>query len=224
MRHAIRQIGTLPPLQRATAQIIPMSAILGGKAEKTNVIGNALADLITISRVSDLMPVYDMNLRVTCTSTGKFKIENVDTGYVTTEKDATSSQVEITEFSGIKITVASGLTGAVADDICDIGVYGDSTFIVPGTILGRIKDEKNDYFGQFEPIKSDLTKYDVLRVCGGTVETNKANFVAPVSDTMNNDDKYTVDVYVFGQVIENVCRSINMTNDAKKKIEGIVWE
>lgn len=158
MRHAIRQIGTLPPLQRATAQIIPMSAILGGKAEKTNVIGNALADLITISRVSDLMPVYDMNLRVTCTSTGKFKIENVDTGYVTTEKDATSSQVEITEFSGIKITVASGLTGAVADDICDIGVYGDSTFIVPGTILGRIKDESNDYFGQFEPIKSDLTK------------------------------------------------------------------
>ena len=224
MRRQIRQIGTLPPLQRDTAKIVPNSVILGGKTEATNVVGTALDGAITITRIADNVPVYDTSLRITVTEAGKFKIKNVDTGYETEVKDASASDVTVTDFHGLSILVESGLNGAVADDICDVNVWGDSSYIVPGTILGRIKNEASDFYGMFEPIKSDLTQYDILRVCGGMIETNKANFVAPISDTMNTDDRYTVDVYVFGQVFESVCRDINMTDNAKARLDGIVWE
>ena len=149
---------------------------------------------------------------------------NLDTNVTSSEYNASSSNVVVKDIYGIEITVASGLTGVTEGDIVDVEIIGDSTYIVPGTILGRIKDSESDNFGKFEPIGSDLTKYDILRVCGGTIETNKQNFVAPVSDVTNNADNYTVDVYVFAQVIEEACRAINLTDDAKKRIEGIVWE
>ena len=223
MRREVRQISRLTPLQRDTAIVVPNSFIKGGATIKTDVVGSALSKAITVERLNDLIPVLDTSLRFLVTATGKFKVTNVDTGYVTGEKDASSADVVITDFSGIKITVKTGLSSAVADDICDVSVVGDSTYIVPGTILGRINDS-SDYKGKWEPVGSDLTKYDIFRVCGGTIETNKQNYVAPISNTMNNADNYTVDVYVFAQVIESVCRSINLTDDIKAKIQGIVWE
>lgn len=223
MKREIRQLGTLPPLQRDTAQIIPMSSIKGGTFVADNVVGSVLKDAIKVERVSDKMPVVDTPLRILATATNKFTITNQETGYVTAELNASSADAVCTDFGGLKITILSAkLTGVAADDICDVSIMGDSTYIVPGTILGRVKT--GDYAGKYEPIGSDLTQYDVLRVCGGTIETNKANFVAPVNNTMNNDDRYTVDVYVFGQVFESVCRSINMTDSAKAKLQGIVWE
>lgn len=224
MNRQVRQISRLTPLQRDTAIVVPMSSIKGGKAEMTDVVGDKLSTAITVERTSDALPVFDTSLRFTVTAAGKFTVANVDTGYVTTEQDATSAAVVLTEFSGLKITVASGLKSAVANDICDVNIIGDSTYIVPGTILGRIKDTNSDYFGKWEPVGSDITKYDIFRVCGGTIETNKANHIPAVSNTMNMDDKYTVDVYVFGQVIESVCRDINLTDAIKAKMQGIVWE
>lgn len=224
MKRSIRQINRLTPLLRDTAQIVPNSTIKGGKAILTDVVGTALSKLIKVERVADNLPVIDTNLRFTVTETGKFKVQNVDTGYETAVKDATSANVTITDFSGLKITVTSGLAGTTANDICDVSIYGDSSYIVPGTILGRIKDEASDYFGHFEPVGSDINKYDIFRVCGSTIETNKANFLAPVESTMNNDDRYTVDVLVFAQVIEAVCKDINLTDAIKAKITGIVWE
>lgn len=224
MNRAIKQISKLPPLQRDTAIIVPMSTIKGGQSVATDVVGTALSGAITVSRVDDALPVLDTSLRFTVTDTGKFTVTNVDTGYQTTEKDATSADVTLTEFSGLNITVKSGLNSAVANDICDLNIIGDSTYIVPGTILGRIKDSESEYYGKWEPVGSVLTKYDIFRVCGGTIETNKANYIPSVSNTVNMDDKYTVDVYVFGQVNENVCREINLTDDIKAKMQGIVWE
>lgn len=225
MKREIRQISTLPPLQRDTAQIVPKSYILGGAYEATDVVGTKISGAITVERVADNMPVLDTSLRFVCTETGKFTVTNQETGYVTEEKNATSADVVITEFAGLNITVdKTKFALASADDICDVAIIGDSTYIVPGTILGRINVNGNTNNGKYEPIGSVLTKYDVLRVCGGTIETDKANFVAPVSNTMNTDDRYTVDVYVFGQVIESVCRAINMTDGAKAKLQGIVWE
>lgn len=224
MNRQVRQISRLTPLQRDTAIVVPMSTIKGGKTEMTDVVGEKLSTVIKVERTSDALPVFDTSLRFLVTETGKFTVTNVDTGYVTTEQDASSADVVLTEFSGLKITVASGLASAVANDICDVNILGDSTYIVPGTILGRIKDTKSDYFGRWEPVGSDITKYDVFRVCGSTVETNKANHIPAVSNTMNMDDKYTVDVYVFGQVIESVCRDINLTDEIKAKMQGIVWE
>ena len=227
MKREIRQLGTLPPLQRDTAQIIPMSYIKGGTFVADNVVGSVLKDAIKVERVSDKMPVVDTPLRIlataTNTNTNKFTITNQETGYVTAELDASTVDAVCSDFGGLKITIISAnLTGVAADDICDVSIMGDSTYIVPGTILGRVKT--GDYAGKYEPIGSDLSAYDVLRVCGGTIETNKSNFVSPIYNTMNNDDRFTVDVYVFGQVFESVCRSINMTDDAKARLQGIVWE
>ena len=129
----------------------------------------------------------------------------------------------INTVQGLTITVASGLTGVVVGDIVDVYIVGDSTYIIPGTIMGRIKDESSDYFGKWMPIGTDLTKFDALRVCGGTLETDKSRLVAPASDTMMVADNYTVDGYVFAEVIESVCRNINLTDEAKTKITGIVW-
>lgn len=223
MNRQVRQISRLTPLQRDTAIVVPMSTIKGGKAEMTDVVGT-LGIAIKVERTSDALPVFDTSLRFLVTDAGKFTVTNVDTGYVTAEQDATSADVVLTEFSGLKITVVSGLNSAVANDICDVNILGDSTYIVPGTILGRIKDANSDYFGRWEPVGSDIAKYDVFRVCGGTIDTNKANHIPAVSNTMNMDDKYTVDVYVFGQVIESVCRDINLTDEIKAKMQGIVWE
>lgn len=224
MNRSVKQISRLAPLQRDTAIVVPMSTIKGGQTEITNIVGTALSKAITVERVDDALPVLDTSLRFVVTATGKFKVTNVDTGYQTTEKDASSAAVVLTEFSGLKITVASGLNSAVANDICDVSIFGDSTYIVPGTILGRIKDMDSTYYGRWEPVGSDITKYDIFRVCGGTIETNKANYIPAASNTMNMDDNYTVDVYVFGQVIESVCKEINLTDAIKAKMQGIVWE
>jgi len=223
MKRQIKQISVLPPLQRGTAIIVPNSYIKGGQSEKTDVVGEALSEAITVVRVSDSILVPDQTLRFTVTETGKFKVSDTSTGYVSDVQDATSAAVVITTFPGLKITVAQGLNSAVADDICDVSVYGDSTYIVPGTILGRIKDTNSEYCGRYEPIGSDLTKYDHICVCGGTVETNKQNFIAPVDLSVNNDDRLTVDYYVFAEVIESVCKEINLTDTAKAKISGIAW-
>ena len=225
MKRQVKQISKLPPLQRDTAMIVPNSTIKGGSFDAVDVVGNNFSSIIKIERVNDKLPVLDTNLRFVATAASKFTITNVDTGYVTAEQDASSADVTVVDFAGIKITIASAdASKFVADDICDISVIGDSTYIVPGTILGRIKDENSQYHGWYEPIGSDLTQYDILRVCGGTIETNKANLVAAASDIMNNDNKYTVDVYVFGQVYKHVCSEINLTDDAEKMIQGIVWE
>lgn len=223
-KRKITQISRIQPLQRDTAKVIPNSYVLGGLKQIIDVIGTAFGALLTVNRVSDVNAVYDGTYRFTCTGTGKFKVTNLDTNVTSAEYNASSSEVTVKDIYGIEVKVASGLTGVTEGDIVDVEIIGDSTYIVPGTILGRIKDSESDNFGKFEPIGSDLTKYDILRVCGGTIETNKQNFVAPVSDVTNNADNYTVDVYVFAQVIEEVCRAINLTDDAKKRIEGIVWE
>lgn len=223
MKREIRQIGTLPPLQRDTAQIIPMSSIKGGSFVANDIVGTVLKGAIKIERIDDKIPVVDTPLRILATAANKFKITNQETGYTTAELDTSTTNAVCNDFGGLKITIDNTkLTGVAADDICDVSIIGDSTYIVPGTILGRVKT--GEYKGKYEPIGSDLDNYDVLRVCGGTIETNKANFVAPVLNTMNNDDRYTVDVYVFAQVSETICRSINMTDDAKSKLQGIVWE
>lgn len=223
MKRQIRQISVLPPVQRGTANIVPMSTIKGGQSTKTNVVGTALDGAITVERVSDDIAVQDTTLRFIVTETGKFKVVDTNSGYDSGVQDATSAAVILTQFGGLKITVAQNLNSAVADDICDVSIYGDSTYIVPGTILGRIKDENSDYFGKYEPVGSTISKYDHFVVCGGTIETNKQNYIAPVSDTVNNDDSYTVDYYVFAEVIESVCKSINLTDAIKAKINGIAW-
>lgn len=225
MKRPVRQISRLAPLQRDTAKVVPNSTIKGGNFETNNIVGTKLSDAITVTRIDDKLPVNDTNLRIIATAENRFTVSNVDTGYVTTEKDASVAAVEIIEFSGVKITIDNTkLTGVAANDICDVYIMGDSTYIVPGTILGRIKDTSSDYYGWYEPVGSKLDDYDVFRVCGGTVETNKADMVAPVMNVMNNDDKYTVDVYVFAQVIESVCRDLNLTDEIKAKMQGIVWE
>lgn len=222
-KRRIRQISTLPPVQRDTAQVVANSYILGGLDQKVNVVGTAFGDLISVARVSDLTHVYDGAYRFACTEAGKFTVENIETGVKSAVKDATSAAVVITDIvPGITVTVASGLTGVVVGDTVDVYFQGDSTYIVPGTILGRLKEGVN--VGKWEPVGSDITKYDLFRVCGGTIETDKSRNISPNSDTYMLDDKFTVDVYVFGQVSEAVCKDINLTDAIKAKMQGIVWE
>lgn len=223
MKRKIRQISILPPLQRGTAQLVPNSFIKGGQSEKTDVVGEALSKAITVSRVSDAILVPDQTLRFVVTAAGKFKVSDPSTGYESAELDATSAAVTITTFPGLSIVVASGLNSAAKDDICDVSVIGDSTYIIPGTILGRIKNTSSDNYGKYEPVGSDTSLYDRFVVCGGTADTNKQNYIAPNAMTENNDDRMTVDYYVFGEVIESACKAINLTDNIKKNIYGINW-
>lgn len=218
-------VSKIQPLQLDTVHLVKGSYIKGGFEKTIDLVGTTFSTLITVERVSDNTPVFEGTYRFTCSETGKFKVTDMKTGSnIGTEYDASSADAVITDLYGLKITVTSGLTGVVADDICDVYITGDSTYIVPGTVLGRIKDDTSPNVGKYEPIGSDLTKYDVLRICAGAVETNPQNFVPGISNTVNNMDNDTTSVYVFAQLIEEACRSINLTDDAKAMINGIVWE
>lgn len=223
MRRTVKQISILPPVQRGTVKVVPNSYIKGGKSHIVNVVGTKLKDAITIERIDDKIFCPDGLFRIEVTSANKVVVENIDTGYKTAEKDAGAGAVTITDFSGIKIKIAQNLNGASVHDTADVSVIGDSTYIVPGTILGRINDVHNSYFGMYEPVGSTITQYDNFRVCGGALETNRQNLVAPVSNTIVNDDNNTVDVYIFAEVIESVCKEINLTDAIKAKMYGINW-
>lgn len=218
----IQQISVLPPLQRDTAIVVPNSRILGGVEKTIDVVGSKLGALITVERISDAVRVYADVLRFECTEAKKFKVTNAEGAEIATG-DATSANVVITTVQGLKITVASGLTGVVVGDIAEVHIIEDSTYIVPGTILGRVKDENSTYYGKWMPVGSDISKFDIFRVCGGTLETDKSRLVPASSDTMMVADNYTVDVYVVAEVIESVCKSINLTDDIKAKMQGIIW-
>ncbi len=221
----VKMVQRIQPLQMDTAVVKPNSVISGKVEQIINVVGTEFSKAIKAERFNEAYPIVDGVYRFTCTDTGKFTITNTKTGQVSQVYDATSSNVVTTnDLVGLKVTVTSGLTGVVAGDYTDVYVVGDSTYIVPGTILGKIKDKDNVYYGKYEPIGSDLSKYEHLRVCAGTLETDKQKLVPQTSMIHQLSDTLTVSVFVFAQLIESVCRDINMTDDAKAQLTGIVWE
>lgn len=223
MSRKVQDPSRLTPLQMDTAILVPRTTLPGIISTPTNVVGETLAGLITATRTSYGLPLVDGTYRVEIVGDGsKFKVTNMDTGFESEETSPAADPIT-TLIPGVSLTIAA-LTGCVAGDYADIDVFGDTTYIVPGTVLGRLKDGTNK--GKYEvAIDPNIEKYDILRICAGTLETDpdKRRIGSDGSSMMVNADTMTVSVYVFAQLSKSIVDGVNMTDKMREKIQGIVW-
>lgn len=229
MSRKIQDPSRLTPLQMDTAIIVPRATLPGIIGNPTDVVGSTLAGLITATRISYGLPLVDGTYRIEVVETGEsatkttgYKVTNLDTGFESAVTTPGSDAVT-TLIPGVSLKIAA-LTGCVAGDYADIDVFGDTTFLVPGTVLGRLKEGPNK--GKYEvALDANITKYDHVRICAGTLETDpeKRRIGSDGSSMMVNADTFTVSVYVFAQLSKAIVDSVNMTDALRAKITGIVW-
>lgn len=223
MSRKIQDPSRLTPLQMDTAILVPRTTLPGIIATPADVVGTTLGGLIKAERTSYGLPLVDGTYRIEVVGDGsKYKVTNINTGFESSEQTPAADAVT-TLIPGVSLTIAS-LTGCVAGDYADIDVAGDTTFIVPGTVLGRLKDGVNQ--GKYEvAVDPNMAKYDILRICAGTLETDpdKRRIGSDGSSMMVNADTMTVSVYVFAQLSKTIVDSVNMTDAMREKIQGIVW-
>lgn len=212
----------LQPLQMDTAILVPKSTLPGLIGDVKDVVGKTLGGLITLERTSYGIPMPDGRYRFECTAEGKYKVTNLDTGFES-EVQTPGTDGVTTLVPGITVKLAD-MTGVVAGDYADVDVYGDTTYIIPGTVLGRLNSGPNK--GKYEvAIDTNIAKYDIVRIAAGALETdaNKRGIGSDGSSMMVNADTLTVSVYVYAQLSKEVVQGVNMTEALEKKIQGIVW-
>lgn len=212
----------LQPLQMDTAIVVPNATLPGIIGTPNNVVGSTLAAKITLSRISYGIPLPDGKYRFAVTEENKYKVTNLNTGFESAVQSKGDSPIS-TIVPGINVTIAD-MTGCVAGDYADVEVFGDTTFLIPGTILGRLKTGTNA--GKYEvALEDNLANYSHLRVCAGTLETDpsKKRIGSDGSNLQVNANTMTVAVYVFAQLDLEIVQSVNMTNAMKQLLNGIVW-
>lgn len=212
----------LQPLQMDTAIVVPKSVLPGLIGDVKNVTGSTLAGLVDLSRISYGMPMPTGTYRIEVVEDGKYKVTNVETGFSSAEV-APAADGNTTLIPGVAVKIPA-LTGCVAGDYAEVDVFGDTTYIVPGTVLGRLKTGPNA--GKYEvAVDPNIGNYDIVRIASGALETDssKKGIGSDGSSMMVNADTLTVSVYVFAQLKEDVCKNVNMTDALKDKIQGIVW-
>lgn len=223
MARKIQDPSILKPLLMDTAILVPKSTLPGLIDKPKNVVGTTLGGLIKLERISYGMPMPTGTYRFEVNAdASKYKVTNLDTGF-TSDETAPAATAVTTLIPGIAVKVES-LTGVVNGDYADVDVFGDTTFIVPGTVLGRLKEGPNK--GKFEvAIDPNIGKYDIVRISAGTLETDasKRTLATDGSNVLANNDTMTVAVYIYAQLNKEICQSVNMTDALEKKIEGIVW-
>lgn len=218
----IRPISKIQPVQIDTVELLPHSFIPGSVGAIANLTGSALAAKISTIR-NPFSRMSDGTYRVTCTdsATKKFKLTNVDLG---TEIQNLDVNVDHNLIGGFSFKIATDITGVSTGDVVEFVVVGDQTYIIPGTILGRIKNGVANA-GKWKPIldDSDVSNYDAFRVCQSFQETDKSKTVLAHGFEANVSTNYIVDVIVYGEVYESTCRGINMTDTIKAKLNTIAW-
>lgn len=222
MARQIKSPSRLQPIQMDTALIVPGTTLPGIIGTPKNMVGTTFASKITLARISEGIPMPEGTYRFEVTAENKYKVTNVNTGFISAEQTKGDSAVT-TLIPGVSVTI-SDMTGCVAGDYVDVDVAGDTTFLVPGTILGQLTT--GTYAGRYEVAKeSNLANYRNVRVCAGTIETDaaKRGIGSDGSNLMINSDTLTVAVYVFAQLDLEVVESVNMTANMKAKLNGIVW-
>lgn len=219
----VRPIFKIQPVQTDTVQLIPNCALRGKIGDPVDVVGDALAAQITLERNANI-PLTDGVYRVECVNIGsesspdlEFVVENLDT-QTTSGSFSASATPNQGVIGGIDLTVA-GLSGVDEGDYAEFEVTGDQTYIVPGTVLGRVKGTKN-----WKPAYDDeIDSFDEFRVAQTFQETDKSQTVLPHGYEFSVSQVYSIAVVVYGQLIESACRSINLTDKLKAKMPWYVW-
>lgn len=214
-----KSIFRIQPLQNDTAELLPNSAVPGKLGVVANVVGTALAAKVTLAR--NTLPLADGKWEIEVTADGKYKVVNADTGFASAELTS-GATVQSGIVSGVDITVAT-FTGLTVGDKCAFEIIGDQTYIIPGTTLGRIASGNNK--GKWKPVmpKDSLDDYDQFRIASAFQETDKNKTVLAHGYENNLSDVYIIDVVVYGQIIEAVCKGINLTDALKAKMPFYAW-
>jgi len=207
----VKEIYKVQPLQIDTVELVPNSVIRGFVNTPVDVVGTKLADKITL--ILNGLALVDGTYEIVCTLTGAagvgtYKIVNVDTGFESA--DIVSGVLNSNTISGVTVLVSDCLT-VTANDKAVINVVGDQTYIIPGTVLGKLKTGTQT--GKWRPVlpndNIDVT-FSQLRIASGFQETDKSKTVLPSGYESNLSNVFTIDVVVFGQIYESVCNGINL--------------
>lgn len=220
----IKQIFKLQPIQIDTVELLPNSKVPGIIGTAVDVVGTSIADEMTIERATGNIPLIDGKYQVKATDTGKVTVFDIENGTSSGEYtvDSTNGVVIVDAVPGVKLTLTKD-AATTNGDIAEFEVIGDQTYIIPGTILGRIKEGAN--VGKWRPVLSDadMSNFDCYRVASTVQETDKKKTVLPHGYEVNLSSVFTIDVIVYGQIYESVCRGINLTNNLKNAMPFIAW-
>jgi hypothetical protein len=225
MTKPLQKIYRLQPLQLDTAILTPMSYIRGTIGAPFNIVGTALAALVTPSRVlTSSLPTGKYQITVTtvgAVGVGAYTVTDLTHG-LTSAAVLTSATAQTGLIPGVSLIVSS-TTGTAVGDSAEFDVDGDQTWIIPGTVLGRYSSGANQ--GKWAPAYDDtIANFDIFRVANGFQETNKQALVPYNSREAIISDQLATSVIVFGTLSDANCRLINLTNNLKAQLTGIVWE
>lgn len=219
----MKQIFKLQPLQIDTVELLPMSAVPGILKTPVDVVGTSIKKNTTLSRTEGNIPLIDGTYQIKATGAGKVVVLDVVRGTSSGEYTVDSSNGVVIKDAvpGATITLTKD-AASNSGDIAEFEVVGDQTYIIPGTILGRIKEGANA--GKWKPVsETNLEGYDQFRIASTAQETDKTKTVLPHGYEVNLSDVFTIDVIVYGQIYEGVCRDINLTDALKAKMPFIAW-
>lgn len=219
----VKPIYKIQPLQIDTVELIPSSSIEGNISSVVNSTGTSMSARVTLT--ANALPKVDGSFRIKVkTAGGKYDIIDTITGTVLRADIDSSDTVTIADLiPGVTIKVAA-FTGETVGNACDFQTIADQTYIIPGTILGKVKTGVNS--GKWRPVRStdtDLSVFDSFRICNGFQETDKTKTVLPHGYEVNLSSVFTVDVVVYGQVFRSVCNSINLTTALEAKMPFIAF-
>lgn len=216
----IRPISIIQPLQISTAELLPNSYIQGTIGAPVNVVGSTLAAKIVLSRNPN-MKLSDGIYRVTMVNATDFKVTDLNSAVdVAGLKLGATGQGNV--ISGINVNIADFAT-VTAGDYADFETIGDQTYIIPGTIVGRVAEGQN--MGKWVPVRAtdNLNDYDTFRVVQTVKETDRTKTVLEYGYEASVSNVHITDVVVFGEIIEKSCKLINLTDAIKAKMGGIAW-
>lgn len=220
-------ISRIQPLQIDTIQVAERSFVRGKVNKPVDVTGTKFAAKIKLERtIGVALPSGKYRVEVIiagATGTGSYKIVDIEHGTETAPILTAAEKIE-GRISGVAITVAD-TTGTQAGDYVEFIVEGDSTFLQPGTIMGKVTDANSPLKGNWIPVYDDtLALVGPLRILNGFVETDKTQTLAPNLREVNMSKNFATSVIVYAQINEAQCRKINLTDAMKERITGIVWE
>ena len=216
-----RTIFKLQPLQADTVQLVPNSYIPGIIGSPNDLQGSALAAKVTLSRNPNVR-MRDGVYRIAVTAvgaagTGAYTITEQESGQQT-GVIATAATKVAGLVGGIDVLVTD-TTGCAVGDYCEFEVTGDQTFIIPGTVLGRVAGTHT-----WKPASdATIASFDAFTIAAGTCETDKTQTVQPDGYETSVSQVYSITVVVYAQVIEAACRAVNLTDNLKAKLQHIAW-
>ena len=147
---------------------------------------------------------------------GKYTLGNLNTQ--TTSGSFAAGTTNQGIIGGINLSI-SNATGVSEGDYAEFEVTGDQTYIVPGTVLGRVKGTKT-----WKPAYDDeINSFDEFRIAQTFQETDKSQTVLPHGYEFSVSQVFSIAVVVYGQLIESACRAINLTDNLKAKMPWYVW-